>query len=131
MLEVIQTSEDMVFAQLVDILSEELERCNLYTVDDIQRAQLHKKAPELLATSASTSKAEHSTHVSTSRNGSSNGSPKSIHNETGLPEVLVVGSFAARQLCKQWLSLCHAMLHSFTCFPPVCLCMLQLFVCCT
>ena len=79
MLEVIQTSEDTVFAQLVDILSEELERCNLYTVDDIQRAQLHKKAPELLAASGSTSQAEHSTRVSTSRYGSFNGAPKSIH----------------------------------------------------
>ena len=90
-LEVIQTSEDMVFAQLVDILSEELERCNLYTVDDIQRAQLRKKAPELLAASGSTSKADNSTHISTSQNGSTNGSPKSINvpaPETGLPEVI-------------------------------------------
>lgn len=91
-LEVIQTSEDMVFAQLVDILSEELERCNLYTVDDIQRAGLRKKAPELLAASGSTSKADNSTHISTSQNGSTNGSPKSIRNtpspEAALPEVI-------------------------------------------
>ena len=90
-LEVIQTSEDMVFAQLVDILAEELEKCCLYTVDELQREQICKKAPELLAASGSTSKGDNSTHVSTSQNGSSNGSPKSIRNaptaEATLPEV--------------------------------------------
>ncbi|KAL0025404.1 hypothetical protein WJX79_005257 [Trebouxia sp. C0005] len=80
-LEVIQTSEDMVFSDLVEILSQVLEQCSLYTCDQLQRDRMRKTLPHTVAVSASTSKGDNSTHMSASQNGSSHDSPKSMSNQ--------------------------------------------------
>jgi len=94
-LEVIQTSEDMVFSELVEILSQVLEQCSLYTCDQLQRDRMRKTQPATVAVSASTSRGDNSTHMSASQNGSSHDSPKSIRNiaagrESASPEVSLV-----------------------------------------
>ncbi|DBA77131.1 hypothetical protein WJX77_003017 [Trebouxia sp. C0004] len=81
-LEVIQTSEDMVFSDLVEILSQVLEQCSLYTCDQLQRDRMRKTLPHTAAVSASTSKGDNSTHMSASQNGSSHDSPKPLSNQT-------------------------------------------------